>query len=89
MVALVVANFTLFMLEEAPVAIRAETLGEELFALLRLVFIILRLLDQEFMLSVCELAFRPVSADPVLDPVLAELSFKLCCIEFLGCLTHI
>ena len=55
MVAVLVTNFTLLMLEEAPVAIRAETLCEELLALFRLVFFILRLLSQEFMLSMCEL----------------------------------
>ena len=45
------------MLEEAPVAIWAETFGKELFALFRLVFIVLRFLGDEFMLSMSELAF--------------------------------
>ena len=57
MVAVLVTNFTLLMLEEAPVAIWAETFGKELFALFRLVFIVLRFLGDEFMLSMSELAF--------------------------------
>ena len=53
----VVAKFTIVMLEEAPVAIWAESLGEELLAFFRLVFIILRLLANELVLTMGKLTF--------------------------------
>ena len=85
----VVPNSTVVMLEEAPVAIGAETFGKELLALLRLVFIILGVLVDEFVLTMGELTFRPVSAYSVFDPVLAHLSFEFLGVQLLSCLAHI
>lgn len=76
-------DFPVFVFEQAPLPIRTEVFLMKLLAWFWLILAVLRFFVDHLCVSMSELAFRPITTLPILNPVFAHFSLILCLIYFL------